>query len=67
MINKTINKKAVTSWLAWALIFLLVAVVAGVFGFGFISGVSYVLAKWFAIIFVILFIITIIASTIKRA
>lgn len=61
------NKKAVTSWLAWAVIFLLIAVVAGVFGFGFISGVSLTIAKWLAIIFVVLFIVTIIASTIKRA
>jgi uncharacterized membrane protein YtjA (UPF0391 family) len=61
------NKKAVTGWLIWALIFLVIAIFAGVFGFGFISGVSYVIAKWLAIIFVVLFIITIIASTIKRA
>lgn len=61
------NNKGVTSWLIWALIFLIVAIVAGVFGFGFISGVSFTIAKWLAIIFVILFIVTIIAGTIKRA
>lgn len=61
------NKKAVTGWLVWAIIFLIVALVAGIFGFGVISGVSFTIAKWLAIIFVILFIITIIASTIKRA
>ena len=61
------NKKGVTSWLVWALIFLLVAIVAGVFGFGIISGVSYTIAKWLAIIFVILFIVTIVAHAIKRA
>ena len=48
------NKKAVTGWLVWAIIFLLVAIVAGVFGFGLISGVSYTIAKWLAIIFVVL-------------
>ncbi|MDP4039816.1 MAG: DUF1328 domain-containing protein [Candidatus Pacearchaeota archaeon] len=61
------NKKGVTSWLIWAIIFLVVAIVAGIFGFGLISGVSFTIAKWLAIIFVILFIVTIIASTIKRA
>ena len=61
------NKKAVGGWLVWAIIFLIVAVVAGIFGFGFISGVSYTLAKWLVIIFVVLFIISIIAHTIKKA
>jgi len=61
------NKKAVTGWLIWAVIFLIVAIVAGVFGFGLISGVSFTIAKWLAFIFVILFIIAVIAHTIKRA
>ena len=61
------NKKAVTGWLVWAVIFLIVAIVAGVFGFGLISGVSYTIAKWLAIIFVVLFIISVIAHTIKNA
>ena len=61
------NKKGVTSWLVWAIIFLIVAIVAGMFGFGIISGVSFTIAKWLAIIFVILFIISVIAGTIKRA
>jgi uncharacterized membrane protein YtjA (UPF0391 family) len=61
------NKKGVTSWLIWALIFLVVAIVAGIFGFGLISGVSFIVAKWLAVIFVILFIISVIAHTIKHA
>lgn len=61
------NKKGVGSWLIWAIIFLIVAIVAGIFGFGLVSGVSYTVAKWLAIIFVVLFIITIISRTIKRA
>jgi len=61
------NKKGVTSWLIWAVIFLVVAVIAGVFGFGLISGVSFTIAKWLAVIFVILFIISVIAHTIKKA
>lgn len=61
------NKKALSGWLTWAIIFLVVAIVAGVFGFGFISGASFTLAKWLAIIFVVLFIISLIAHTIKKA
>jgi uncharacterized membrane protein YtjA (UPF0391 family) len=61
------NKKGQFSSLIWAIIFLGIAVVAGMFGFGIISGVSYTIAKWLAIIFVVLFIITIISRTIKRA
>jgi uncharacterized membrane protein YtjA (UPF0391 family) len=66
MENK-LNKKATGSWLAWAIIFLIVAIVAGVFGFGLIAGASLVIAKWLAVIFVILFIISVIAHTIKSA
>jgi len=61
------NRKGVGSWLIFALLFLLVAIVAGAFGYGFISGVSYTIAKWLAIIFVVLFIISVIAHTIKKA
>lgn len=61
------EKKAATSWLIWAVIFLIIALVAGVFGFGLISGVSFTIAKWLAIIFVVLFIISVIAHVIKRA
>ena len=61
------NKKAVGGWLVWAVIFLIIAVVAGIFGFGSISGTSYIIAKWLAIIFVVLFIISVIAHTVKSA
>ena len=61
------NKKAVGSWLVWAIIFLIIAIVTGIFGFGLISGYSFIIAKWLAVIFVILFIISVIAHTIKSA
>ena len=61
------NKQGVTSWLVWAIIFLVIALVAGVFGFGLVSGVSFTIAKWLAIIFVVLFIVSIIAHTAKHA
>ena len=61
------NIKGVTGWLVWAILFLVIALVAGAFGFGFISGTSFTIAKWLAIIFVILFIVSIIAHTAKKA
>jgi len=61
------NTKNTSNWLVWAIIFLIIAIVAGLFGFGVISGVSFTIAKWLAIIFVILFIISVIAHTIKSA
>ena len=61
------DRKGLSGWLFWALVFLGIAIVSGIFGFGFISGVSFSLAKWLAIIFVVLFIISVIAHTIKKA
>jgi len=61
------NKKGLGGWLGLAIIFLIVAVVAAVLGFGLISGFSFAIAKWLAIIFLILLIISIIAHTIKSA
>jgi uncharacterized membrane protein YtjA (UPF0391 family) len=61
------NKKGLGGWLIMALLFLVIAIVAGIFGFGLISGTSFVIAKWLAIIFVVLFIISVIAHTIKAA
>jgi uncharacterized membrane protein YtjA (UPF0391 family) len=54
MENK-MNKKAVGSWLGWAIVFLIIAIVSGIFGFGVISGVSLVIAKWLTVIFIVLF------------
>jgi len=65
--NRIENKENVTNWLVWPLIFLFIAIVTGLFGFGIISGVSFVIAKWLAVIFIILFIISVIAHTIKSA
>lgn len=61
------NKQATMGWLIWAILFLVLAMVAGIFGFGLISGVSFAIAKWLTIIFIVLFIISVIAHTIKKA
>ena len=55
------------SLLMWAIVFLVLALVTGVLGFGLIAGISLTIAKWLAIIFVVLFIISVIAHLMKRA
>jgi uncharacterized membrane protein YtjA (UPF0391 family) len=60
------NKQGVTGWLMWAVIFLVIAIIAGLFGFGFIAGTSLTIAKWLAIIFIVLFIISLIAHAMRR-
>jgi len=65
--DNKMNKKGVFGWLGLAFMFLIIALIAGLFGFGLISGASYTIAKWLAIFFVILFIISIVAHVIKRA
>lgn len=61
------NKKGLSGWLIWAIVFLIVAIITGIFGFGLISGVSFTIAKWLAVIFIVLFIISIVAHVIKNA
>jgi uncharacterized membrane protein YtjA (UPF0391 family) len=51
--------------LRWALIFLIVALVAGVLGFGGIAGASMGIAKLLAMIFVVLFIVSLIMHLVR--
>ena len=46
--------------LAWAVVFLVIAVIAGLFGFRKVEGVSIQIAKILFFIFIILFIISLI-------
>ncbi|MDP3992087.1 MAG: DUF1328 domain-containing protein [Nanoarchaeota archaeon] len=50
----------------WALTFFIIAVVAGLFGFGIIAGTSIAIAKLLFWVFVILFIIMIIVRAIRK-
>ena len=61
------NKKGFGGLLSWAIVFLVIALVAALFGFGVIAGTSITIAKWLAIIFIILFIVSVIAHVIKKA
>lgn len=47
--------------MGWAIVFLVVAVVAALLGFGAVAGVSLTIGKWLAIIFLVLFVVSMIA------
>ena len=49
--------------LRWALVFLIVALIAGLFGFTEIGGASYVIAKVLFFVFLILFVISLIMGS----
>jgi uncharacterized membrane protein YtjA (UPF0391 family) len=51
--------------LGWALAFLIIALIAGVLGFGGIAGASVGIAKFLFVVFVALFIIAMIARALK--
>lgn len=46
--------------LSWTVLFLVVALIAGVFGFGLIGGTAYALAKVCFFLFLVLFVVSII-------
>jgi uncharacterized membrane protein YtjA (UPF0391 family) len=49
--------------LRWALIFLVVALIAGLFGFFDVAGTSYFIAKILFFVFLVLFIVSLIMGT----
>jgi len=53
--------------LAWALIFLLVALIAGFFGFRGVEGIAMGIAKILFFIFIVLFIVSLIFGLADRA
>lgn len=48
--------------LSYALLFLIIALVAGLFGFGIIGGMSYMAAKICFFVFLVLFVISLITG-----
>jgi uncharacterized membrane protein YtjA (UPF0391 family) len=54
------------NWLVLAVIFFILAIVAGALGFGLIAGVSYAIAKVLAAVFFILLIVSIIFYILRR-
>jgi uncharacterized membrane protein YtjA (UPF0391 family) len=53
--------------LSWALTFLVIAIVAGVFGFGSIAATSAGFAQAIFVVFLIMFALSLIAGLIRRA
>jgi uncharacterized membrane protein YtjA (UPF0391 family) len=51
--------------LGWAITFLIVAIIAGVFGFGGIASASVGIAQFLFFVFVALFVITMIARAVR--
>ncbi len=52
--------------LGLALTFLLIALLAGLFGFGLVAGASYGIAKVLFFVFLVLFIISLISGSVRR-
>jgi uncharacterized membrane protein YtjA (UPF0391 family) len=52
--------------LYWALVFLLVALIAGAMGFGVVGGMAYTAAKILFFIFLVLFIVSLFSSAVRR-
>ena len=49
--------------LRWALLFLVVALIAGMFGFFDIAGTSYVIAKVLFFVFLVLFVVSLVMGS----
>ena len=47
-------------FLVWAIVFLVLAIVAGLLGFGDVAGLSMGIAKWLVIIFVVLAVVALV-------
>jgi uncharacterized membrane protein YtjA (UPF0391 family) len=52
--------------LGLALTFLLIALVAGLFGFGLVGGMAYGIAKVLFFVFLVLFIISLVSGSVRR-
>ena len=52
--------------LRWAIIFLVIALIAALFGFGFVAGTSIEIAKILFYVFIVLFVISVVIHLLKR-
>jgi uncharacterized membrane protein YtjA (UPF0391 family) len=53
--------------LGWAIAFLVIALIAGVFGFGFVASASVGIAKILFFVFLVLFVLSLIFSGSRRS
>jgi uncharacterized membrane protein YtjA (UPF0391 family) len=54
------------SLLSWALVFLIIAIIAAVFGFGVLAAASAGIAKILFFIFIAVFVVTLLAHLMRR-
>lgn len=52
--------------LYWALVFLVIALIAGLFGFGGVAATSMGMAQILFFIFIVLFLVTLVANLLRR-
>jgi uncharacterized membrane protein YtjA (UPF0391 family) len=52
--------------LHWALIFLVIAVIASLFSFGFVADMSYSAAKIVFFVFIVLFVLSLLGGLVRR-
>lgn len=52
--------------LYWAVVFLIIALIAGALGFGVIGGMAYSAAKILFFIFLVLFILSLVSGAVRR-
>jgi len=52
--------------LGWALTFLIIALLAGLFGFGLVAGASYTIAKVLFFVFLVLFVVSLLTGAMRR-
>ena len=52
--------------LYWSLMFLVIALLAGLFGFGIIAGTSYAIAKVLFFVFIVIFLVSLIMGLAGR-
>jgi uncharacterized membrane protein YtjA (UPF0391 family) len=55
-----------TIMLYWAVVFLIIALIAGALGFGVIGGMAYSAAKILFFIFLVLFILSLVSGAVRR-
>jgi len=65
IVNQSSNFKSETVMLTWALTFLVIALIAGVLGFGGVMTASAGIAKVLFFIFIVLFIISMVANAVR--
>jgi uncharacterized membrane protein YtjA (UPF0391 family) len=53
--------------LSWAVTFLIIALIAGVLGFGFIAGTAAGIAKILFVVFLVLFLVSLVSGNFRRA